>query len=134
MSATSEPSTQQPAKRLGGATGRGWLPGRSGNAGGRPRAALNVQELARQHTEQAVRALVEALRDPKLKVAAATALLDRGWGRPIQPLQSENRTAVLHLVAAQQASRELIAELKPTPAPMDPQPNVDLAALPLPTE
>jgi hypothetical protein len=41
-----------------------------------------VQALARQHTEQAVRTLVEGLRNPLHKVAAATALLDRGWGKP----------------------------------------------------
>jgi hypothetical protein len=45
---------------------------------------VNVQELARQHTEAAVQTLYECLRDPKLKVAAAIALLDRGWGRPTQ--------------------------------------------------
>jgi hypothetical protein len=95
---------------------------------------LDVQELARAYTKEAVLTLVACLEDPRHKVAAATALLDRGWGKPVQPLQSENQTAVVHLVAAQHISRELIAELKPTPPPMDPQPSVDLAALPPPTE
>jgi hypothetical protein len=115
---------------------RPWLfkPGTSGNPGGRP-AALDVQALARTHTTAAVCALAEALRDPKLKVAAATALLDRGWGKPVQPLHSENQSTMLHLIAAQQISRELIVELKPASPRMDPQPNViDLAALPPPTE
>jgi len=62
--------------------GRPWPPGRSGNPGGRPRAALDLQELARSHTAEAVATLVKALDDPKHCVAAATALLDRGWGRP----------------------------------------------------
>src|SRR5262249_12321043 len=63
--------------------GRPWPPGRSGNPGGRPRAALDVQALAREHTPDAIRALVAALDSPKERVAAAVALLDRGWGRPV---------------------------------------------------
>jgi hypothetical protein len=41
-----------------------------------------VQELARSHTVEAIATLVKALDDPKHCVAAAAALLDRGWGRP----------------------------------------------------
>lgn len=119
----------QPSRQLGGATGRGFMPGQSGNPGGRPKAVVNVQELARQHTTAAVRTLVEALRDPKLKVAAATALLDRGWGKPVQPLQSENQSTMLHLIAARDISRELIAELKPPPTLAEP-PVIDMASLP----
>jgi len=47
---------------------------------------LDVQELARARTAEAIAALVEALADPKHKVAAAVALLDRGWGRPVQAI------------------------------------------------
>jgi hypothetical protein len=125
---------KQPARRLGGATGRGFMPGKSGNPGGRPKAAFDVQALARQHTEQAVRTLVEALRDPRLKVQAAQALLDRGWGRPPQTIQTEGQTsiALLHLVAAQTLSRELHTELYVSP---EPQPSViDQTALPRQTE
>jgi hypothetical protein len=70
--------------------GRPFARGTSGNLGGRPRAAVTVQELARTYTEQAVRTLVEALDDPKLKVQAARALLDIGRGKPLQPLRDEN--------------------------------------------
>ena len=62
--------------------GRPWPPGRSGNPGGRPRAALDIQALARQHTPDAIAALVAALANPRERVgAAACALLDRAWGR-----------------------------------------------------
>jgi hypothetical protein len=68
--------------------------GQSGNPGGRPkglRRGLNVMlELARAHTGEAIETLVEAMRtakDPKVRCAAACALLDRGWGRPIATLQ-----------------------------------------------
>jgi hypothetical protein len=56
--------------------------GRSGNPGGRPRAALDVQELARSKTTEAIEALTAALHSPRERVQAACALLDRGWGRP----------------------------------------------------
>jgi hypothetical protein len=57
--------------------------GASPNAGGRPRVVADIQDLARQHGPEAIRALAECLKDPKQKVAAACALLDRGYGKPI---------------------------------------------------
>jgi len=63
--------------------------GQSGNPGGRPKLAFDIQELARTHTKDAVDALVLALTDPRTRVAAASALLDRGYGKPIQTVQQE---------------------------------------------
>ena len=112
-----------------------WRPGQSGNPRGRPKAPFDIAAMCREHAPEAVATLVAALRDPRHKVAAAEALLNRGFGKPVQPLHSENQSTVLHLIAAQHISRELMAELKPAPPPMDPQPNViDLSALPPPTE
>lgn len=62
-------------------------PGQSGNPGGRPKN--HVQSIARKHTGVAIEALVEALKNPKERVPAAIALLDRGWGRPMQPLEGD---------------------------------------------
>jgi hypothetical protein len=55
---------------------------------------VNVQELARTHTEAAVRTLAECLNDPKHRVAAAIALLDRGWGRPLQVVGGDEERPV----------------------------------------
>src|SRR3954451_13972126 len=63
-----------------------FAPGQSGNPGGGPKAAIDIQELARQHGREAILTLVGALIDPKHKVAAAIALLDRGYGKSIQSL------------------------------------------------
>lgn len=61
-------------------------PGQSGNPSGRPKAVGYVRDLAREHTEAAIKALVEALKDERHRVAAATALLDRGYGKPTQEI------------------------------------------------
>ena len=65
-----------------------WEPGKSGNPGGRsPRVGPNgetVAELARAHTATAIEALVRVVTNDvhPQQVAAANALLDRGWGKP----------------------------------------------------
>jgi hypothetical protein len=59
-------------------------PEQSGNPGGRPAIVKNIQELARQHTGDAVKAFVAALKNPRERVAAANVLLGYGYGRPVQ--------------------------------------------------
>jgi hypothetical protein len=55
---------------------------------------LDVQELARTYTKEAVLTLVACLDDPRHKVAAAVALLDRGWGRPTQVIAGDEERPV----------------------------------------
>jgi hypothetical protein len=74
---------------MGGRTSTSWKRGRSANPGGRPKNVVNVQELARSYTEAAIETLAKALADPKLRVQAAVAILDRGWGKPTQPLAND---------------------------------------------
>jgi hypothetical protein len=65
--------------------------GKSGNPGGRPKEVAAVKELARQYTELAISTLVEVMKNKKeiarARVMAATAILDRGHGRPAQALE-----------------------------------------------
>jgi hypothetical protein len=65
-------------------------PGNSANPGGRPKN--HVMQLARTHTEKAINALVKALENPKERVPAAVALLDRGWGKAAQLVEAEGLT------------------------------------------
>jgi hypothetical protein len=82
---------------------------------------LDVQELARAHTKEAVEALVRGLGDPKHYVAAATALLDRGWGKPTQPIANdEERPVAIHFSWASAAP-----EPQPQAAPIIDAPSSD---------
>ncbi|MFA7238983.1 MAG: hypothetical protein WC091_02650 [Sulfuricellaceae bacterium] len=51
------------------------------------KAAMLVASLAREHTEKAIKKLAKLIDDGEtdaVKLAAAQALLDRGWGKPAQ--------------------------------------------------
>lgn len=61
-----------------------WQKGVSANPGGRPKSNVDVQALAQAYTVEAIEALHLALKDPRSRVAAAIALMDRGHGRPHQ--------------------------------------------------
>ena len=78
-----------------GASGKGgnpaWVKGVSGNPSGRPKIISEIRDIAREHTKDAIKALVEVCRageSESARVAAATALLDRGYGRPVQSVHS----------------------------------------------
>src|SRR5690348_11622298 len=67
--------------------------GQSGTPSGRPKILLpdgrSLQDLAREHTEAAVNALIGVLAGGEgvpaaAIVSAASAILDRGWGKPKQ--------------------------------------------------
>lgn len=72
-------------------SGGRFKPGQSGNPGGRVKEVAHVRELARQHTEAAIKTLVEIMGSETEKgaarVAAAQALLDRGYGKPMQSVE-----------------------------------------------
>ena len=75
-----------------GSRGR-WLPGSSPNPGGRPAGMIEVRDLARHHTAMCIAQLarlVEHAKSDQAKIAAATELLSRGWGRPTQPIAGDD--------------------------------------------
>jgi hypothetical protein len=83
-------SSELAAPRRG--PGRPFAKGVSGNPGGRPKEIGHVRDLARQHTEAAIRTLVEIVESGKTdaaRAAAASELLSRGWGKPSLPIRTE---------------------------------------------
>ncbi|HGM5043541.1 DUF5681 domain-containing protein [Stenotrophomonas muris] len=61
-------------------------PGQSGNPSGRPKVDFEVRQLAREYGREAIERLVEIMRgdNAALAKAASEALLDRGYGKPVQ--------------------------------------------------
>ena len=74
-----------------------FAPGTSGNPSGRPKETGEVRELARQHTDKAIATLADIMEDakqpPAARVAAASALLDRGYGKAPQSMEIDARYA-----------------------------------------
>jgi len=73
-----------------------WQKGQSGNPRGGKRLEMangkTLRELAREHTDDCIKALVKIVKDSDndtARRAAATDLLDRGWGKPTQPLAGD---------------------------------------------
>lgn len=87
-----------------------FAPGQSGNPGGRPKESGHIKALARKHTEDAIAVLASILGDPDAKgserIAAAIALLDRGYGKPTQPVGGDDdlppisQNLTVHLIKA----------------------------------
>ena len=67
--------------------------GQSGNPGGRPKKLVRLQELERSKTDAALNRLIAIAENEKepasARIAAATAVLDRGWGRPTQTVAAD---------------------------------------------
>jgi hypothetical protein len=61
---------------------------------------INVRNLARQHTEDAVNVLQSIMNDPlaphAARIQAANSVLDRAWGKPTAYVEATNKTLNLN--------------------------------------
>src|SRR4051794_15528778 len=93
--------------------------GVSGNPGGRPKVMAPIRDLARAHSAAAIEALASIVQDidapPAARVAAATALLDRAYGKPTQHLEADVRHNLVSVLAAIGASSEDEETAEPEP-------------------
>ena len=64
----------------------------------RARTPADIRALARGHTRTALKVLVGIMRSddatPAVRLSAANALLDRGWGKAAQPIEGGEDGAV----------------------------------------
>lgn len=94
------PPTQEAPSPRKDAMGR-WLPGVSGNPAGRapnahkkvqPWVAAEVRRAAREYAREIIEGLADLMRDrdapPAVRKSAMDALLDRGYGKAVQPIEA----------------------------------------------
>jgi hypothetical protein len=94
-------------KQVGKSAGRPFEKGQSGNPGGRPKVEGEIRALAQEHGPEALKRLVQLMKskNERVAVAAAQAVLDRGYGKPPQAVQlggqdgsSASREILIHFV------------------------------------
>lgn len=90
--------------------------GKSGNPGGRPKVAGTIREIAQQHGEDAIFRLVELMHDDDKRVAlaACTAVLDRGYGKPQLIVESTKAEEILTMIR-EARERAALASLESIP-------------------
>lgn len=68
------------------------------------KAALEIKSLARVHTKSALKVLAGIMNEPEAqasaRVSAATALLDRGWGKAPQVIAGDQENPLRLVVEA----------------------------------
>jgi len=89
-------------------------PGQSGNPSGRPKSDITIRDIAREHTQEVIEVLLTVMRNPKAsptaRVQAGNVLLDRGWGKPVQYNENNNRST--------SSLMEFLASLPPPDEPI----------------
>jgi hypothetical protein len=79
----------------------------SGNPGGRSKAQIDARNAAREYTQEAIDTLVLVMRNgkPSEAAVAANSLLDRGWGKPREPVELQHPGADLSTLSDEELER-----------------------------
>jgi hypothetical protein len=77
-----------------------------------------VQELARQYTDEALKTLVAIMRNkkapPAARAMASNAILDRGYGKPAQTMNANVKTDSLQALSDAELTAIAMADEHPT--------------------
>lgn len=69
-----------------------FMPGCSGNPGGRPKTPAEFRQLAQEATTLALERVIDILKNPATKdrdvIAAAQEVMDRAYGKPSQQIEA----------------------------------------------
>lgn len=89
-----------------------WVKGQSGNPGGRPKGEKEVIDLAREASPRAIGRLIELVdsQDERVAIAAANSVLERGYGKPTQPLGNDPDNPLLPQTPSVDALAKLSAK------------------------
>jgi hypothetical protein len=89
-----------------------FVPGQSGNPNGRPKVDFEVRQLAREYGREAIEKLAAIMRgdNPSLARAACEALLDRGFGKPVQSVGVDPDSVPIQKITVQLVAMTADAE------------------------
>jgi hypothetical protein len=92
---------------------RPWRKGETGRVSTVASRYTETQQYARQHSLEAMRTLVERLRDPdgRIAVVAANSLLERAWGKVREQKPEEQQQMQLDLSSLDAAELALLVRL-----------------------
>src|SRR5689334_13666053 len=91
---TAVPESNSGEPIINGRSSRGqFLPGHSGNPGGRPKMPTALREAMRGLADEALTVLEDALKsdDERVRLMAVAQIFDRGYGKPTQTVDMNTR-------------------------------------------
>lgn len=123
------PKNSRVAPIVRDAAGR-FIKGSSGNPLGKFVVAAEVRELARQYGPESVERLAYWMRsaDPQSSIAAAKILLERGYGKAVQPIAAPNGGALVSINVGAEPVRTA-EELQAIYSALMRDPTLDVSAL-----
>ncbi len=109
--------SEQPKSKIGGVTGKGFMPGTSGNPGGRSKGLESLSRAATKDGKLLITFwMAVLLGDTKTlkdqfnfsngqfgvslddRIIASKLLAERGWGKPVQPIGVDEDSSALRII------------------------------------